>query len=330
MPDAVRLKPHIARVVRDGGQVILVDPSGAAPAVRVSAVAHHLMPFLVRGAGAGEMAEHLSARFPSARDVHGKLQAFLDQLGRSGMLDSVEAAPRRRPRRLRLVDPDPLARVLAGLLGRLPLRWAVLCLSILSAASAIGWLVLHPHIRPELSGLVRDFDVVGLLLFVGVLVPAHELAHAVACRAAGAPVRGAGLVLHAYLVPGPYVDTSDAYRVRERGRRFLIPAAGPIVDLLACGAAAAALIASGGEGAWAHRAATLFLLALLVLIADLNPFAPSDGSRMLEAWLDDELARTSALGRRSRMSPVRWKYRLACLSWLGATAATLALLLGGG
>jgi Zn-dependent protease len=333
MPEALRLKPHIARIKRDGGHVILVDPSGTA--VRVSPAADHVLPLLMHGAPAGEMAAHLRARFPSARDVNGKLEAFLDQLGRSGMLDSVDAAPPRRARqpRIALFDPDPVARAVAGLLGRVPrpLRRAVLGLSIVSALAAVGWVLLHPPLRPELAGLVREFDVVGLLLFVGILMPTHELAHAVACRSAGVPVRSAGLVLHGFLVPGPYVDTSDSYRVRERGRRFLIPAAGPLVDLVVAGAAAGAIIATGGDGVWAHRAATLFLLSFLLLLADLNPFAPSDGSHMLEAWLDDELARLTALGRgRSRMSPVSWKYRLACLGWLAAAAAALAVLLGEG
>jgi putative peptide zinc metalloprotease protein len=332
MPEVVRLKPNLARIKRDGGQVILVDPKGVAPAVRLSPVADQVMPLLLRGAATGEMAAHLSARYPAARDVHRKLEAFLGQLGRSGMLDSVEAAPRRRPRapRFPLVDPDPVAHALARFLARVPrlVRRAVLYMAILSAAGAIGWVLARDPLRPQLVGIARDFELAGLLVFILVLLPLHELAHAIACRAAGVPVRRAGLVLHGYLVPGPYVDTSDAYLVRERGRRFLIPAAGPLIDLLVAGAAAGVVIATGGVGPWAGPAAFLLLLALLILIADLNPFGPTDGSHMLEAWLDDELARVTALGRgRSRMSPVSWKYRLACMAWLAMAAAMVAVLL---
>src|SRR5206468_11474523 len=60
----------------------------------------------------------------------------------------------------------------------------------------------------------------------------------------------------------------------------------------------------------------VLLLSGLFVYLDTNPLTPSDGSHMLEALLDDELARASALSRRRAAlstRPVVNTYRLVCV-----------------
>jgi putative peptide zinc metalloprotease protein len=325
----VRLRSHVGRVKRDSGRIILVDSTGGTLPVRVSAIADELLPLLMSGVSVDELAGVLRHRHPQARDVRQKLAAFLAQLEAAGMLETSQARTRRRLQapRWRLPNPDRLARQIAAGLHRVPrlVRRVLLALVVGAALLALGWRIGDRALRPHLIDVVRQFDAWGLALGLGVLMPLHELAHAVACRAAGVPVRGAGVVLHGFLVPGPYVDTTDAYLVSDRWRRFWIPAAGPLMDLLVAGAGAAGALAT--HGVWAHRCAYASLIASIFVFLDLNPFGPTDGSHMLEAWLDDELARLTALSRRrARMSPVSSKYRLACIAYLlVAVAAAVAL-----
>jgi putative peptide zinc metalloprotease protein len=287
----------------------------------VSAVAGGLVPLLARGASLAELADHLREARPAARNVERRLAAFVASLEAGGLLDGREAtdapAPRRRrSRRIRLGNPDRIAARLAGALMRIPrparrwLSWA-LVLASCTGIALVELGMLWPHAGT--GGIGFDpFAVAALLL---VVVPLHELAHAVACRAAGAPVSEAGIAIHGGLIPGPYVDTSLAYRVADRWRRFWIPAAGPLIDLIAAGAAAWVVVWTGGAGAVGHAAGFLLVLCLFFLFFDTTPLTASDGSRMLEAGLDDELARRSALiGRRARAlspPPVVAVYRLA-------------------
>jgi putative peptide zinc metalloprotease protein len=210
-------------------------------------------------------------------------------------------------------------------------RWVsvALLVALLTWAVAGVVLVLLGSLKPQLADSVRGFDLWGLALFALAVVPLHELAHGVACRVAGAPVQGAGLILHGNILPGPYVDTTQAYRVSARWSRFWIPAWGPLVDLLAAGAAAWVVLHTAGLGAVGHASRYVFLLSLAFLYFDTNPLTNSDGSRMLEAALDDELARRAALTRyRARLSPwyvIVW-YRLACVLHLAGATALLSWL----
>ncbi len=70
---------------------------------------------------------------------------------------------------------------------------------------------------------------------------------------------------------------------------------------------------TGGDGLVGRASLYVLLLSCLFVYLDTNPFTPSDGSHMLEALLDDELARTTALSRRRSplsMRPVINTYRL--------------------
>lgn len=327
-PDAgplYRIRPGVAKVQR-ANTLILVSP-GDGRALRMTAVGEELLPLLASGAVFGELVQRLRQRHPGATDIEAKLAAFVDQLTRGGLLDADNAqSGRRRPStRFALFHPDPVAawaaariRAVPAIVGRLVMMFA-----LVAALAGIGTLIGHGRL-PHPSALWTAFSLWGLLLFVLVVVPMHEAAHALACRLAGQPVTEGGVILHGWLVPGPYVDTSQMYRVSNLWERFWVPAAGPLVNLLALGAAAWWLTLAGGQPDEALRAAsTLFLLCAVFVYLDTNPLAPSDGSRMLEALLGDDLARRSALSRtRARLSSrktVAW-YRIASSAHLQLSA----------
>jgi hypothetical protein len=331
-PEVIRLRDGVARVRRGGGAV-LVPPGGGLPIV-VNAMGDGLMPLLARGASRRDLEAHLRERCPNASDLSSKLQAFLGRLERSGLLESSSErppAPPPRRRRIELVTLDPMARILARGLVRVPraIGRSLLILLTLAAAWVTGVVLASPA-RPHPAWVVDHFDALGLAVFVLLAVPLHELAHAIACRAAGAPVGRAGIVFHGGVIPGPYVDTSDAYRVSSRWSRFWIPGCGPIMDLFAAAGGAALVVLTGGEGRIGAASQYLLVLSLFFLYFDTNPLVASDGSRALEALLDDDLARRTALTRRRRRLS-SWHvivlYRLACVLHVAATLALVSWLI---
>lgn len=306
VPERVyRLVDGTACVERSGFTVLVAPKTGRA--VRVTSVAHNLMGPLRRGAPFDELLRHLQSKYPGTRDVSEKLGRFLEQLEKVGLIDGVQANGRPPgPRRITLIHPDPFVNRVAQIILKVPswLRSALLVLALCVAAAGMASAVLdgrlpHPH------ELFTEFDAFGLLAFLLVVVPLHEAAHAVACRVAGAPVGGAGLTLTGAL-PGPYVDTTRAYAIQDRRKRFFIPAAGPIVNFLSAGTAAWVLAKAPADGAVVHAAATTFIIAAFFVYFDTNPLTPSDGSHMIEALLDDEFAREAAIkSRYRRMSTSR-------------------------
>lgn len=327
-PGLFRIRAGVARVERRDSVVLVAPEDGKA--LRMTPVALDLIPLLGEGARFDDMAAVLQEKYPRAGDARPKLKAFLDQLQAAGFLDTGAAAKPRRWRlpRYSLFNPDPAAARVATALRVFPdwLLWSVLGLALTGSVLAIAALAWSGGL-PHPSAYVRGFDLAGFLVFALVVLPVHEAGHAVACRLAGAKVNDAGIVLHGFLMPGPYVDTTHAYRLPRRLHRFWIPAAGPTVDLLAAGTAAALLLALGEGHPAAPMVTYVMLLALLFVYLDTNPLGPTDGSHMLEAVLDDELARVSALSRRrARLS--NWKtvakYRIAASLHVQA-AAVLAI-----
>jgi hypothetical protein len=299
-------RPGVTKVKRHRTTILVAPDDGRA--VRISRPAEALVPLLADGAGRDALEAALAARFPGSPRVTRKLDQFLAQLRDAGLLTlssepSLVRKAQRPVARIYLFDMDPAARVLAKVIGALPtwVAWGLLALVTLAALVGV-WLVATGPLLPHPSAFVTEFHVAGILIFVGLVVPLHEFSHALATRLAGAEVGRAGIVVHGFL-PGPFVETSGLYRVQSKWRRFCIPASGPLVDLLALGVGAWMVVTAGDpDGAQAHAGQTLGLIALLFFIFDTNPLMPSDGSHMIEALLDDEMARKSAL--RLRGSPL--------------------------
>jgi putative peptide zinc metalloprotease protein len=311
-------------VVRRRGSLLLVA-RGSGRTVRVSPVAADLLPLLQSGAPFDELSGRLRALHPSAGVVEPKLRAFLRTLGSAGLLHGQEEARRARGRRYPLFAADACARVIARpLRALLPGRVA----PALAGAMAMASLALVAQLcvegrLPGLRELAEHLHWAGLSLFAFVVVPVHELAHAVACRLGGIPAGQFGIVLHGGIVPGPYVDTSRSYLLADRWRRFAIPAAGPFVNLLAAGIVAAVLLYAAPPADCVPALDTLLFACLLFVYFDTTPLTASDGSHCIEALLEDELARRHALLPRSRL-PTTADAR-AALRYRACAAAHLVL-----
>lgn len=115
--------------------------------------------------------------------------------------------------------------------------------------------------------------------FLGVLL--HESWHGVMAGVFDQPVRGLGVALMFWTVPVAYVDRTDAYRLRSRPHRVAIALAGMVSDGWVMGLTA--VVASTTSG-FAHATAlALLTYQLLLLIANLNPLAPSDTVSAIES-----------------------------------------------
>jgi putative peptide zinc metalloprotease protein len=295
--------------------------------VRVSPLAVDLLPLLTTGSTFVELQSRLQRAHPRAGDVGSKLMTFLTTLSDAGVLTNGEAsAPRRTgSRKIPLGNPDALAKPVAGLLAKLlPGRSGVVVawLMALAAVAAIASLAWSGGL-PRLRDMVEFLDWRGVLLFFLVVIPIHEFAHAVACRRVGVPVSEAGLILHGGFFPGPYVDTSKAYQLTNRWRRFVIPAAGPFVNLVSAGLVAAWLQFAAPPGELVPVLQGLLLACLMFVYFDTNPLTASDGSHCIEAGLDDELARHYALGRPQAVADpaIVRRYRIITLMHLLLSAA---------
>lgn len=319
-------------VVRRPGRLLLFAKR-TGTTVRVSPAAADLLPLLQVGAGFEQLRGCLQSAHPDAPDVDQKLRAFLRSLGSSGVLrgEAAEHARRRGNRRFPLFPADGIAWAFAT-----PIRWllpgravvVVATIFALAAVAAVALLAWEGRL-PRPRYLAENLHWAGLMLFALVVVPMHELAHAVACRLVGIQAGKAGIVLHGGFVPGPYVETNQTYLLTDRWKRFVIPAAGPFVNLVAAGVAAAVLASGAPSVAWVPALHTLLFACLLFVYFDTNPFAPSDGSHCAEALLEDELARRHAmvlrrLSTRPDMRAAR-RYRMFMLAHLMLATALFVL-----
>ncbi|MDP0926814.1 M50 family metallopeptidase [Paracoccus onubensis] len=303
----ISLTKGVAKVKRRNTTVLISPEDGKS--LRISKPAEALIPLLAEGTDRATLMQTLAERYPGTPRITRQLDRFLTQLREAGLLETDTLARPESPKngrqvaKIAIFDMDPPANMIARAIRALPtgLAWGILAAMLGGAILAIILLAVGPRF-PHPSDFVTGFHVAGALIYALVGVPLHEFSHAVACRLAGGKVGRAGIVAHGF-VPGPYVETSGLYLVRSRWRRFAVPAAGPAVDLIAAGIGAAMiLLATDPAGAIAHIGQTLMLVSLLFLVLNINPFMPSDGSHMVEALLDDELARKSAL--RLRGSPL--------------------------
>lgn len=321
----LRLAPGVSVVRRQAA--LLLHSHRTGHTVRVSAAALPLLDGLRHGTNLPALVEQMQAAHPQAQQVQPKVEAFLVPLRNSGMLTGDDAAPpaRRRiwPPRFVMRNPDAWVAPIAQVFSFVPaLIRRVLMAALLIGSVAALWQLSATGTWPGLRATLEHFDARGLLVFA-IVVLLHESGHAIACRLAGAPVRGAGIVWHGGVVPGPFVDTSHASYLASRWSRGVIPAMGPMTNL--AGAAVCAVVLSQGlvDAAWMPAWRSAFVVCLAFVAFDLNPFVGSDGSHVLEAALDDELARQVALrpqGRTLTAARTVWLYRAACIAWLAITA----------
>jgi putative peptide zinc metalloprotease protein len=133
------------------------------------------------------------------------------------------------------------------------------------------------------------FSLSGMLLYGLVLAAvkcAHELGHALVAKHFGLRVPTMGI---AFLVLWPvlYTDTTEAWKLRSRGQRLLVTAAGMATELALAGLAALAwcFLPDGPARSVAFVVASV--TSVLTLVVNLNPFMRFDGYYLLADWLDE-------------------------------------------
>jgi putative peptide zinc metalloprotease protein len=174
---------------------------------------------------------------------------------------------------------------------------------------------------------MRQFSLPGLLCFVGIVVPLHELSHAVACRLVGAPVKEWGIELSSFGLPVPYVSTPAAACLLDQKHSVWIPAAGPLCNVVLCGVAAWLSLTCD---AVREAASFVFLCTVCSTVVGTTLLQESDGSHVLATLLHDPQVRTAALNRSTGEPATRRNthlYRALCVAHvLGSMALLLALL----
>jgi Zn-dependent protease len=325
----VVLRPDVQVAQRANHTILFRARFGA---VRVTRTADMLLSLLRRGAQRSELDRAVQTSHPEDLEVTQKLDQFLTRLEKAGLLESCKAvsAPPQLWPRWEFFDVNPIAARLATALEAVPRTLRRVIMGILIASSLVGIItVLDLPSRPTFESLANTASIWGIAFFVLIVVPIHELAHAVACRAAGVPVVGAGLLLHGGIVPGPFVDTSTIYAVLDRWQRFRVPIAGPLIDLYASGAFAWLLRLNSPASPLHMPLTSAMILSTVFFLLDTNPFFPTDGSRALEAVLDDELARRAAFSRDAVSLSTRrvvWTYRLSSAVYLCIVALLAGVL----
>ncbi|WP_213007309.1 cyclic nucleotide-binding protein, partial [Paractinoplanes toevensis] len=172
-----------------------------------------------------------------------------------------------------------------------------------------------------------------LVVLNGIVLFTHELARALAAKAAGREVPAAGLLVY-FGIPSFFVDTTDVWMAGRRAR-MLVAAAGPASALLLAGLVQLGGLAVPALGGLAFKLAFLWYLNAFF---QLSPFLPLDGQYLLMDWLEIPQLRARGLawiGARLRGRPPRWSvldregrlvalYGVLSVAWL-ALAAVLTL-----
>ncbi|WP_030436388.1 cyclic nucleotide-binding protein [Actinoplanes subtropicus] len=180
--------------------------------------------------------------------------------------------------------------------------------------------------------LTSDSYLLGAIVLIvlnGIVLVTHELARALATKAAGREVPAAGLLVY-FGIPSVFVDTTDVWMAGRRAR-LLVAAAGPAGALFLGG-----LVQLGGLAvpALAGLAFKLAFLWYVNAFFQLSPFLPLDGHYLLMDWLEIPQVRARGLawvGGRLRGRTPRWStldregrlialYGILSVAWLAMAA----------
>ncbi|MCB0076414.1 MAG: M50 family metallopeptidase [Anaerolineales bacterium] len=238
---------------------------------------------------------------------------FVDLCARNALLEAdswhVHEAAKRRPQSTRerlgfykqLVKGD---RLLDGLL-RFRGWWlnpVTALLALLLTLFALHFILFMPE-RGGMAAPITNlqfnredllFSLLPLLFLIEISF--HELAHGITCRLFGARAGGFGFGLLWGIVPIFFTDTTDAYTIDSKYQRAMISFAGPLVDILFLGLAAAVILVAPAETTLSRFALAYSAIPMYVLLINLNPFlVRMDGYWILADLLEQPNLRRAAL-----------------------------------
>lgn len=165
-----------------------------------------------------------------------------------------------------------------------PPIFSIIAVTVAIAGYILGIYALITGGSPQLTSidpgqLILTWLIATLIQLFTILL--HESWHGIVCGVCGQPIRGLGVALMFWVIPVAYVDRTDAYRLKSRTQRVAIAVAGMVSDGWVMGYTALIVLNSVG---FTHQVATTLLLyQLFLLLANLNPFSPSDTVSAIEA-----------------------------------------------
>ena len=158
----------------------------------------------------------------------------------------------------------------------------------------------------SLNGVLDPSNLVWLGVAFLVLRTVHELGHATACKAMGARCTELGVMLLLGVIPFPYCEASDAWRLPKVWRRVLVSSAGMLAETFLA-AIAAILWARTDPGTLRTVLFNVMVISgFTTLVFNLNPLLRYDGYYILS-----DLTRTPNLAQRAREVWVYLVERLA-------------------
>ncbi len=221
----------------------------------------------------------------------GELEAFVLRSHRAGLLRLAGiAAPMpvalaRRGWRLPLGNPERLVSRLAPLTHILFHPTFLVCASAVLVCSWVLWAVAGTGIDASaqpLSFSLRMLIATAVVLLVALI---HELAHALTLHRFGGRVREMGLTTVAFC-PCFYCDITDSYLLPRKHQRIAVALSGPFAQAVVGGLASLWLFIAPPVNATLRFAILSMAIAGLLSIANLFPFARTDGYYVLTELID--------------------------------------------
>jgi len=336
---------------------------------RLSPTAHHLVRLLDGQRTVEEVWTLALARFGDDAIAQDEVIELLAQLHAADVLvcdvppDAEElfrrrerqAQDKRRKRALSLFawqiplyDPERLVEFLH------PLARAVFSgmgLALWTTTVAIAAVLTVSH-WPELTGDLRDRvllpgNLIALWLLFPLVKALHELGHALAVKRYGGEVHESGVML-LVLTPVPYVDASSSWVFASKWQRFLVGAAGMMVELFLASLALFLWLAVEPGPVRAAAFNVMLIAGVSTVLFNANPLMRFDGYYMLMDLLEIPnlkgravrhfayLVERHLLGRREAEAPLATRgerawfvaYGAASSLYRIAVVAGLLLLLG--
>ena len=182
--------------------------------------------------------------------------------------------------RLPLLKPDRFLDETIAAVRSVFNRWVLLLIMIIAIS---GYISLVPNWHRLTDELWQSISLEGLLrysLAVIAIKCIHEFAHAYMAKAYGIRVRRMGVAFIVFF-PRLYTDLTDAWRINDQKRRFLIDSAGILSEVL-IGGIGALVWANSGPGSAHTVSYYIFAVSIInTVLVNGNPFIRYDGYYML-------------------------------------------------